>query len=142
MRLLVVDDEARARERRPHRIEELDEHEVIAEAGDRAAAIRAGYAHKPDVALLDVRRPGTDGLEAAHHLAVMDPPFEAHAVDYLIKPPRGGAWRSLWRRHGAQRGRNGPQSTAARCNWLGSPMSYTCWPNTNTSPSTTARPRS
>jgi len=104
MRILVVDDEARARERLRRLIEELGEHEVVAEASDGAAAIRAGYAHKPDVALLDVRMPGMDGLEAAHHLAAMDPPpaiifttafddhaldaFEAHAVDYLVKPLR------------------------------------------------------
>ncbi len=104
MKILVVDDEAPARERLRRLIEELGEHEVVAEAGDGAAAIREAHAHKPDVALLDVRMPGTDGLEAAHHVAAMDPPpaivfttafddhaleaFEAHAVDYLVKPLR------------------------------------------------------
>ncbi len=104
MRVLVVDDEAPARERMRRLIDEIGEHEVVAEAGDGAAAIREAHAHKPDVVLLDVRMPGTDGVEAAHDLAAMEPPpaiifttafgdhaleaFEAHAVDYLMKPLR------------------------------------------------------
>ncbi|WP_461010849.1 response regulator [Streptomyces capparidis] len=39
--------------------------EVVAEAGDGAAAVEAVLAHRPDVALLDVRMPGMDGIEAA-----------------------------------------------------------------------------
>lgn len=39
--------------------------EVVAEAGDGAAAIEAVRRHAPDVALLDIRMPGTDGIEAA-----------------------------------------------------------------------------
>jgi two-component system response regulator AlgR len=104
LRVLVVDDEAPARARLRRLIDGLGEHEIVAEAGDGAAAIREAHAHAPDVALLDVRMPGTDGLEAAHHMAAMEPPpaivfstaysdhaleaFEAHAVDYLVKPVR------------------------------------------------------
>lgn len=104
MRVLVVDDEEPARARLRRLLEDSGEHEVVAEAGDGAAAIREAYAHKPDLALLDVRMPGTDGLEAAHHMAAMEPPpaivfctaygdhaleaFEAQAIDYLVKPVR------------------------------------------------------
>ncbi|WTJ96532.1 response regulator transcription factor [Streptomyces sp. NBC_01537] len=38
--------------------------EVVAEAGDGAAAVEAVRRHSPEVALLDIRMPGTDGIEA------------------------------------------------------------------------------
>jgi two-component system response regulator AlgR len=103
--VLVVDDEAPARARLRRLVDEVGDHEVVATAADGAAAIREAYAHKPDVALLDIRMPGTDGLEAAHHIASIEPPpaivfttaygdhalaaFDAHAVDYLVKPVSG-----------------------------------------------------
>ncbi len=43
--------------------------EVVAEAGDGAEAVRAVRAHRPDVLLLDVQMPGTDGLTALRELA-------------------------------------------------------------------------
>ncbi len=37
---------------------------IVAEAANGADAVKLAMKHKPDVALLDIRMPGTDGLEA------------------------------------------------------------------------------
>jgi len=42
--------------------------EVVAEAGDGAAAVAAAEEHKPDIALLDIRMPILDGIEAARRI--------------------------------------------------------------------------
>ena len=105
MKVLIVDDEPLARERLRRCCEEdLTGYQVVAEAGDGAAAIQQAQQHQPDVVLLDVRMPGMDGIEAARHLADLEPApavifttayddyaldaFAVHAVGYLLKPVR------------------------------------------------------
>jgi len=104
MKILIVDDEKPARDRLRQLIEDFDEHEVVAEAANGEEAIRLAAETKPDVALLDIRMPGVDGIEAAHHLNRLDPPpaivfataydeyaidaFEARAIGYVLKPVR------------------------------------------------------
>ena len=103
-RVLIVDDEAPARERLRSLLLELDQVDVIGEAvtGEEAVQIAAKLA--PDVVLLDVRMPGIDGIEAARHMNVLEQPpavifttafdeyamkaFDAQAVGYLLKPIR------------------------------------------------------
>lgn len=47
--------------------------EVVAEAADGAEAVRAVAAHAPDVALLDIRMPVMDGIEAAGKICAAGP---------------------------------------------------------------------
>lgn len=103
-RVLLVDDEAPARERLRRLVGELPGCEVVGEAATGAEAVRRAGDLQPDVVLLDVRMPGMSGLEAARHLAEFERPpavvfttaydayaveaFEAQAVGYLLKPVR------------------------------------------------------
>jgi two-component system response regulator AlgR len=104
MKILIVDDEKPARDRLRQLIEDFDEYEVVAEAGNGEEAVRLAAETKPDIALLDIRMPGVDGIEAAHHLNRLDPPpaivfataydqyaidaFDARAIGYVLKPVR------------------------------------------------------
>lgn len=104
IRVLIVDDEAPARERLKRLLRELEGAEVVGEAGDGKAALAACAQLQPDLMLLDIRMPGMDGMEAARHLATLPSPprvifttaygehaleaFEAQAIDYLMKPVR------------------------------------------------------
>ncbi|MFV2176193.1 response regulator [Actinomadura sp. LOL_011] len=69
---------------------------VVAEAADGRAAIDAVRAHAPHVALLDIRMPGTDGIEAAREIcartdtrALMLTTFDQD--DYVYDALRAGA---------------------------------------------------
>jgi two-component system, LytTR family, response regulator len=74
---------------------------VVAECADREETLAAVQAHKPDLLILDVHPPETDGLEILHSIPGRDRPlvifssahdqyairaFEARALDYLLKP--------------------------------------------------------
>jgi two-component system response regulator AlgR len=103
-RVLIVDDEAPARERLRSLLLELDQADVVGEAVTGEEAVQRTAELAPDVVLLDVRMPGIDGIEAAKHMNVLERPpavifttafdeyamkaFDAHAVGYLLKPIR------------------------------------------------------
>ncbi|MEM7430648.1 MAG: LytTR family DNA-binding domain-containing protein [Pseudomonadota bacterium] len=104
MRILIVDDEQPARDRLRQLVGDFGEHDVVGEAGNGEQAIALADQHQPDVVLLDIRMPGVDGIETAHHLNSMDMPpavvfttaydeyaieaFEAQAIGYVLKPVR------------------------------------------------------
>jgi two-component system response regulator AlgR len=104
LKALIVDDEPPARARLGALLRELNQVEVIGEAGDAGETLAMLEKLAPDILYLDVRMPGMSGLELARHLARLpDPPaiifttahgehameaFEAEAVGYLLKPVR------------------------------------------------------
>jgi len=104
VKVLIVDDEKPARDRLRQLIADFGNYEVVAEAANGEQALLMAAAHDPDVVLLDIRMPGVDGIETAHHLNAMETPpavvfttaydeyaidaFEARAIGYVLKPVR------------------------------------------------------
>lgn len=101
LRVLVVDDEPLARKRLKRMLGDLGGVDIVGEAGSVAEATPLVDALTPDLVMLDVQMPGEDGfallervrhrpavvfVTAFDHYAVRA--FEAHAVDYLLKPFR------------------------------------------------------
>ena len=70
IRVAVVDDQALVRGGFAAMLALQDDMEVVAEAGDGAAAIEIARTHRPDVILMDIRMPGMDGLAATR--AIID----------------------------------------------------------------------
>ncbi len=77
--VLLVDDEALVRSGLRMILETEPDIEVVAEAGDGAEGVSLCRQHRPDVALLDVRMPGVDGLQAARRIAA-DPELHTAVV--------------------------------------------------------------
>lgn len=104
MKVLIVDDEKPARDRLCQLVDDLDGYEVAAQAANGHEALDRASEVKPDIVLLDIRMPGLDGIEAAHHLNAVDKPpaiifttaydeyavaaFDARAIGYVLKPVR------------------------------------------------------
>jgi two-component system response regulator AlgR len=104
LRILIVDDEAPARERMARMLSELPGFEIAGEAASGQLALAAIEEWSPDILLLDISMPGMDGMTLARTLQKggLQPAvifctayqnqaleaFEAEAVDYLVKPVR------------------------------------------------------
>ncbi|MDQ6705012.1 MAG: response regulator, partial [Acidobacteriota bacterium] len=101
MKVLIVDDERRARERMARLLGALPDIEVIGEAADGLAALESIATLHPDAVFLDVQMPGLSGFEVISQLPAARRPsivfvtaydqfalqaFEVSAVDYLMKP--------------------------------------------------------
>ncbi|MFE3177595.1 response regulator [Amycolatopsis sp. NPDC059090] len=73
IRVLLADDEAMIRAGVAAILASDKEIEVVAEAADGREAIELARANRPDVALLDIRMPGLDGLAAAEEIRKLLP---------------------------------------------------------------------
>jgi two-component system LytT family response regulator len=101
IRTLIVDDEPPARELISTLLRAESDIEVVGECGNGSDAVVAIREDKPDLVFLDVQMPGLDGFEVLASVDNRRLPlvvfvsaydkyavraFEAHALDYLLKP--------------------------------------------------------
>lgn len=78
IRLLVVDDHPVVRAGIVGLLADTDDLDVVGEAGDGAAAVALARDLRPDVVLMDLRMPGTDGVTATGEVLAAVP--TAHVV--------------------------------------------------------------
>ncbi|MFJ4520215.1 response regulator [Streptomyces sp. NPDC088810] len=99
IRVLLADDQALLRSAFRVLVDSEPDMEVVGEASDGAEAVRLAQEHGPDVVLMDIRMPGTDGL-AATRLISADPALAQVRVvilttfevdDYVVQALRAGA---------------------------------------------------
>ncbi|MCK9259552.1 MAG: LytTR family DNA-binding domain-containing protein [Azoarcus sp.] len=109
LRVLIVDDEAPARNRLRDVLGDIAETHparIVGMASNGVEALRLLETSEVDVVLADIRMPAMDGVELARHLARRENPpavifttafdeyavqaFDVAAVDYLLKPVRAG----------------------------------------------------
>ncbi|MFG1708630.1 response regulator [Nonomuraea sp. M3C6] len=72
IRVLIVDDQALVRGGFRILVDNAPDMAVVGEASDGAEAVELARLNRPDVVLMDVQMPGTDGLEATRQI-VADP---------------------------------------------------------------------
>jgi DNA-binding NarL/FixJ family response regulator len=73
VRVLLADDQPLIRAGFRMLLEDLPDIAVIGEAADGAEAVRLTRQLRPDVVLMDVRMPGTDGIEATQRIVAESP---------------------------------------------------------------------
>lgn len=101
MRVLIAEDEPLARDRLRTLLEEEDDVQITAECADGRSAVNAIREHDPDLVFLDVSMPELNGFEVIQEIGAAEMPpvifvtafdhyavraFDAHAVDYVLKP--------------------------------------------------------
>jgi len=101
IRALIIDDEPLAREGIKELLNAEADIKVVGECGDGVQAIKAIQTDAPDLIFLDVQMPEIDGFGVLERIAQTKIPvvifvtafdeyalraFDAHALDYLLKP--------------------------------------------------------
>ena len=101
IRALIADDEPLARERISRLLSSESDIQIVSQCRDGLETVTSIRQNKPDLAFLDIEMPEIDGLgilreippdatpviiftTAYDHYAIQA--FEAHALDYLLKP--------------------------------------------------------
>lgn len=99
IRVLVADDQRLIRAGFVALVDSAPDLEVVGEAVDGADAVRQARSTRPDIVLMDIRMPGTDGLSATE-LITADPELSAVKVlvlttfevdEYVVASLRAGA---------------------------------------------------
>jgi two-component system, LytTR family, response regulator len=99
MKVIIIDDEPLARSVVKEYLQKHSELEIVQECNDGFEGIKAIQQHQPDLVFLDIQMPKINGFEMLE-LLEQPPPvifatafdeyaikaFEAHAIDYLLKP--------------------------------------------------------
>jgi two-component system, LytTR family, response regulator len=98
-RIIIIDDEAPARDIIKHYLKEVESVEIIAECSDGFTGLKAISSMKPDLVFLDIQMPRLTGIELVEVLTEKPEiifttaydqfairAFELNAVDYLMKP--------------------------------------------------------
>jgi DNA-binding NarL/FixJ family response regulator len=88
IRVVIVDDHALVREGLNHVLAAERDMEVVGEAANATAAISVCSEQRPDVVLLDLSMPPTDGLAAVRALARAEPPPHIVILTALHDPQR------------------------------------------------------
>lgn len=118
MRVLIVDDEALARQRVRRLLQNEQDVEVVGEAGSGHEAVAMIRSTNPDLVCLDVQMPELDGFEVLEALDGHSVPmvlfitaydehaqkaFDVHAVDYVLKPVDADRFAAAFERARKQR---------------------------------------
>lgn len=99
MKVIIIDDEPLARSLVKEYLSDFPELELVQECGDGFEGLKAIQQHQPELVFLDIQMPKISGFELLE--LIENPPaiifatafenyaikaFEAHAIDYLLKP--------------------------------------------------------
>lgn len=104
LRTILVDDEPLARDELAFLLSELGGVDVVGQAADAQEALKLAEREEPQLAFVDLRMPGPDGIALAQALKRRHPQmqvivvsahddaalraFEAQVLDYVLKPVR------------------------------------------------------